>query len=58
MIEQPKCCATCKYIQDDSKYCHRRKMVRYNLLGDVDCKDHARKWRAGYKRDMLAWVGV
>jgi hypothetical protein len=65
MIEHPKCCATCRRMQPDNNYCHRRKETRYNVLGDVNCDYWAKSWNKNYNRgsikvkfDALSWVGV
>ena len=52
MTQQPECCATCRHIQRDCDYCHKRKEKRFNILGSK-CAYWAIRWREGWKINEL-----
>jgi len=51
MIPQVKCCATCRKLQHETKYCHKKQHVRFNVLGDIKCEFWAWGWRTSRRDD-------
>lgn len=51
MIPKVKCCATCRRLQLETKYCHKKQQTRFNILGDVDCEFWAWGYRGNWKND-------